>query len=68
VLQPLDNLYIENKEKIEISSNAGASFIWSDDSNYLAYSEWTKEKKQIVRILKLDGMVDRFINQEMRDL
>ena len=58
-------LIYNNSKKEKISDNAGASFIWSDNSNYLAYSEWTKDKNQFVRIIKIDGMIDKYINKEM---
>ena len=52
-------------KKYKISNNAGASFIWSSDSRYLAYSEWTKEKMQIIRVIRISDKNDRCVKNEM---
>lgn len=57
-------LYQENKKILTVSDCGCASFIWSDDSQFLAYSEWTKTRSQIIKILKIDGMVTKIIDQE----
>ncbi|MDQ8183879.1 hypothetical protein [Pelagicoccus sp. SDUM812005] len=44
-------LTIEGNDKKEvISRSAGASMTWSDDSRFLAFSEWTKKMNQILCI------------------
>lgn len=57
-------LKTKNKKDYKISNCAAASFIWSDDSEYIAYSEWTKQKKQIIRIIKIKEIIDKFIEAE----
>ena len=58
------NLYKANKKLLSISC-AGASFLWSDDSQFFAYLEWTKTRTQIIKILKIDGMITKTIEKEM---
>jgi len=38
-------------EKV-ISENAGASMVWSEDSRFLAFTEWTKDRNQTVFVCR----------------
>jgi len=58
-------LYWNQKKKV-ISYRAGASFIWSSDSKYLAYSEWTKHNSQIVKVMRMHDMNDKIGSSELR--
>ena len=42
--------------KILLSERATACFLFSKDSKFLAFSEWTADKMQIVKILRLADM------------
>jgi len=42
--------------QILLSERATACFLFSDDSKFLAFSEWTADKVQIVKILRLADM------------
>ena len=43
-----------------ITERAAASMVWSDDSKQLAFSEWTKERKQTLCVLDAEsGQVSR---------
>ncbi len=57
-------LYSENKKVLSVDCT-GASFLWSDDSQFFAYTKWTKTNQQIINILKIDDMIARTIEQEM---
>lgn len=58
-------LKIEYKDKQEvISRSAGASLAWSDDSRFLAFSEWTKNMNQVLCIYDTkEERIDRAPNQ-----
>ena len=43
-------------DQIFLSERATACFLFSDDSKFLAFSEWTADKMQIVKILRLADM------------
>lgn len=43
-------------DQILLSERATACFLFSDDSKFLAFSEWTTDKMQIVKILRLADM------------
>ena len=43
-------------DQILLSKRATACFLFSDDSKFLAFSEWTTDKMQIVKILRLANM------------
>ena len=45
-----------NCEQILLSDRATACFLFSKDSKFLAFSEWTADKMQIVKILRLADM------------
>lgn len=40
-------------EKV-ISENAGASMVWSEDSRFLAFVEWTKDRGQTVFVCRIE--------------
>ena len=42
--------------QILLSERATACFLFSEDSKFLAFSEWTTDKMQIVKILRLADM------------
>ena len=42
--------------QILLSERATACFLFSEDSKFLAFSEWTSDKMQIVKILRLADM------------
>ena len=42
--------------QILLSERATACFLFSKDSKFLAFSEWTADKMQIVKVVRLDDM------------
>ena len=42
--------------QILLSERATACFLFSDDSKFLAFSEWTTDKMQIVKVVRLADM------------
>ena len=42
--------------QILLSERATACFLFSEDSKFLAFSEWTSDKMQIVKVVRLDDM------------
>ena len=45
-----------NCEQILLSDRATACFLFSDDSKFLAFCEWSADKMQIVKIVRLADM------------
>ena len=43
-------------EQILLSEQATACFMFSDDSRFLAFAEWTADKMQLVKVLRLADM------------
>ena len=43
-------------EQILLSEQATACFTFSDDSRFLAFAEWTADKMQLVKVLRLADM------------
>ena len=43
-------------DQILFSERATACFLFSDDSKFLAFSEWTADKMQIVKVVRLADM------------
>ena len=43
-------------DQILLSERATACFLFSDDSKFLAFSEWTADKMQIVKVVRLTDM------------
>jgi hypothetical protein len=46
----------ESKAEFFITDNAAASMVWSDDSQFLAFSKWRINKKQILCVLRVSSM------------
>ncbi|WP_103611990.1 flagellar protein [Campylobacter concisus] len=42
--------------QILLSERATACFMFSDDSKFLAFSEWTSDKMQIIKVVRLTDM------------
>ena len=49
-----------------LSERATACFLFSDDSKFLAFSKWTADKMQIVKILRLADMSIKTDNERKR--
>lgn len=43
-------------DQILLSKRATACFLFSDDSKFLAFSEWTADKMQIIKVVRLTHM------------
>ena len=52
--------------QILLSERATACFLFSKDSRFLAFSEWTTDKMQIVKILRLADMSIKTDNKRKR--
>ena len=50
-------------EQILLSDRAAACFMFSDDSKFLAFSEWSASKMQIVKIVRLADMTIKTDNK-----
>ena len=55
-----------NCEQILLSDRATACYIFSDDSKFLAFCEWSADKMQIVKILRLADMSIKTNNKRQR--
>ena len=53
-------------DQILLSERATACFLFSKDSKFLAFSEWTADKMQIVKILRLADMSIKTDNRRKR--
>ncbi|WP_235044232.1 hypothetical protein [Campylobacter concisus] len=53
-------------DQILLSERATACFLFSDDSKFLAFCEWTADKMQIVKILRLADMSIKTDNKRKR--
>ena len=53
-------------EQILLSDRATACYIFSDDSKFLAFCEWSADKMQIVKILRLADMSIKTNNKRQR--
>ena len=53
-------------DQILLSERATACFLFSDDSNFLAFSEWTADKLQIVKVVRLADMSIKTDNRRKR--
>lgn len=45
-------VWTPTSEKV-ISETAGASMVWSEDSRFLAFTEWTKDRKQTIFVCRI---------------
>ena len=52
--------------QILLSERATACFLFSDDSKFLAFSEWTADKMQIVKVVRLADMSIKTDNNRKR--
>lgn len=55
-----------NCEQILLSERASACFLFSDDTKFLAFSEWSADKMQIVKIVRLANMSIKTDNKRQR--
>ncbi|MGP1534182.1 MAG: flagellar protein [Campylobacter sp.] len=53
-------------EQILLSEQATACFTFSDDSQFLAFAEWTAEKMQLVKVLRLAYMSIKTVDRLQR--
>ena len=53
-------------DQILLSDRATACFLFSDDSKFLAFCEWTADKMQIIKILRLADMSIKTDNKRKR--
>ena len=54
----LDQNLVKDDDALQIllSERATACFLFSDDSKFLAFSEWTADKMQIIKVVRLADM------------
>ena len=54
----LDQNLVKDEDALQIllSERATACFLFSEDSKFLAFSEWTADKMQIIKIVRLADM------------
>ena len=52
--------------QILLSERATACFMFSDDSKFLAFSEWTSDKMQIIKVVRLADMSIKTDNKRKR--
>ena len=57
-LSNLDQNLVKDDDTLQIllSERATACFLFSDDSKFLAFSEWTADKMQIIKVVRLADM------------
>ena len=53
-------------DQILLSERATACFLFSEDSKFLAFSEWTADKMQIVKVVRLADMSIKTDNKRKR--
>ncbi len=53
-------------DQILLSERATACFLFSEDSKFLAFSEWTADKMQIVKVVRLADMSIKTDNRRKR--
>ena len=53
-------------DQILLSERATACFLFSDDSKFLAFSEWTADKMQIVKVVRLTDMSIKTVGKPKR--
>ena len=64
----LDQNLVKDDDALQIllSERATACFLFSDDSKFLAFSEWTADKMQIVKVVRLADMSIKTDNRRKR--
>ena len=53
-------------EQILLSEQATACFMFSDDSRFLAFAEWTADKMQLAKVLRLADMSLKTVDRLQR--
>ena len=53
-------------DQILLSERATACFLFSDDSKFLAFSEWTADKMQIIKVVRLADMSEKTAGKPKR--
>ena len=54
------------KDGISLSERATACFLFSEDSKFLAFSEWTADKMQIIKVVRLTDMSIKTVGKPKR--
>ena len=64
----LDQNLVKDDDALQIllSERATACFLFSEDSKFLAFSEWTADKMQIVKVVRLADMSIKTDNKRKR--
>ena len=64
----LDQNLVKDDDTLQIllSERATACFLFSDDSKFLAFSEWTADKMQIIKVVRLADMSIKTDNRRKR--
>ena len=67
-LSNLDQNLVKDDDVLQIllSERATACFLFSEDSKFLAFSEWTVDKMQIVKVVRLADMSIKTDNRRKR--
>ena len=63
---PLNLVKADNTNQILLSDRATACFLFSDNSKFLAFCEWSADKMQIVKILRLADMSIKTVGKPKR--
>ena len=56
----------DDAHQILLSERATACFLFSEDSKFLAFSEWTADKMQIIKVVRLADMSIKTDNRRKR--
>ena len=64
----LDQNLVKDDDALQIllSERATACFLFSDDSKFLAFSEWSADKMQIIKVVRLADMSIKTDNKRKR--
>ena len=67
-LSNLDQNLVKDDDALQIllSERATACFLFSEDSKFLAFSEWTADKMQIMKVVRLADMSIKTDNKRKR--
>ena len=61
-----ENVKFSQSGEILLSEQATACFMFSDDSQFLAFAEWTADKMQLVKVLQLADMSIKTVDRLQR--
>ena len=61
-----ENVKFSQSDEILLSEQATACFMFSDDSQFLAFAEWTTDKMQLVKVLRLADMSIKTVDRLQR--